>query len=75
MDSKLKCLFLLPESNGGVDEGLGANRESWLSSGGIGAGDSGLNKVIWKVKLFGANAQMDNIRRFQKQLINKSNDY
>ena len=50
MDSKLKCLFLLPESNGGVDEGLGANRESWLSSGGIGAGDSGLNKVILKVK-------------------------
>jgi len=37
MDSKLKCLFLLPESNG-VD---GGNRDSWQSTGiGSGNGDS-----------------------------------
>ena len=43
MDSKLKCLFLLPESNG-VD---GGNRDSWQSTGiGSGNGDSVTTKVI-----------------------------
>lgn len=38
MDSKLKCLFLLPESNGGVDDG---NSGPWPSAGiGSGNGDS-----------------------------------
>ena len=43
MDSKLKCLFLLPESNG-VD---GGNRDSWQSTGiASGNGDSVTIKVI-----------------------------
>lgn len=33
MDSKLKCLFVLPESNGGVNEATTGNRESWQSTG------------------------------------------
>ena len=46
MDSKLKCLFLLPESNG-VD---GGNRDSWQSTGiASGNGDSVTIKVIHKV--------------------------
>jgi len=41
MDSKLKCLFLLPESNGGVNDAITANSESWQSTGvGSGNGDS-----------------------------------
>lgn len=41
MDSKLKCLFLLPESNGGVNDAITANSESWQSTGvGGGNGDS-----------------------------------
>ena len=43
MDSKLKCLFLLPESNG-VD---GGNRDSWQSTGiASGNGDSVTIKVV-----------------------------
>jgi len=39
MDSKLKCFFMLPESNGGVNDVVAGNRESWTSAAGIGSGD------------------------------------
>lgn len=34
MDSKLKCLFVLPETNGGVNEPMSGNRDSWQSTSG-----------------------------------------
>jgi len=39
MDSKLKCCFFLPESNGGVNDVMTANRDSWQSTCGIGSGN------------------------------------
>lgn len=36
MDSKLKCLFVLPETNGGVNEPMSGNRDSWQSTSGNG---------------------------------------
>ena len=56
MDSKLKCLFYLPESNGGVNEALAGNRDSWQSTVGAGSGngDSGSMKVIFKRHSFDA---------------------
>ena len=41
MDSKLKCVFVLPESNGGVPEVNEGARDSWKStSAASGHGDS-----------------------------------
>jgi len=39
MDSKLKCCFLLPESNGGVNDVMTDNRDSWQSTNGINSGN------------------------------------
>merc|ERR1712241_864486 len=36
MDSKLKCLFVLPETSGGVNEPMSGNRDSWQSTSGNG---------------------------------------